>query len=152
MHHPVVERLREKRMADIGLVVLRVVVGCAFIYHGYMKLNGLSSAVFFFRQLGIPLAGFVAPTVSVLEIIGGVLLILGLAVRAAGAVFVIDMAMAILLGMKFRSTWDAHELEALLLASGLMFLFVGAGPFSFDAWLMEKFRKEHQDALPVTKR
>ena len=148
MHHPLVEKLRSSGSRGVGLAVLRLMVGIAFISHGMMKLNGLEGAVRFFASRGIPMAEFMAPFVSTVEVVGGILLILGLVARFAGLALAFDMAVAVLTGLA-KPTWQAHELELILFGSAVMFLLHGAGKFSLDAVLMKKGMKEHDHAMPV---
>ena len=49
-----------------------------------------------FAHIGIPLAGFFAVVVSLVEFLGGILLVLGIVTRVAAALNAIDMVVAIL--------------------------------------------------------
>lgn len=81
-----------------GLAVLRIVTGIVFFVHGYQKLfqlhiQGVSTM---FTHFGIPLPGVFAVIVTLVEFVGGILLITGLATRVAAGLNGIDMTVAIL--------------------------------------------------------
>ena len=80
-----------------GLTILRVFVGVVFVVHGYQKLFqfGIHGVAGMFGQFGIPLPLVSAVVVSLVEFVGGILLITGLATRIAAALNGIDMIVAI---------------------------------------------------------
>jgi putative oxidoreductase len=63
-----------------------------FAYHGYQKLdNGISGFEGFVRQLELPLPALTAQVVTWLELVGGILLVLGLLTRVVSLLFVLEM-------------------------------------------------------------
>ena len=61
-----------------GLTVLRVAMGLVFAIHGYAKFAaGLGKASAFFAKVSIPLPELTGPVIAVLELVGGILLVLG---------------------------------------------------------------------------
>lgn len=65
---------------------LRAVIGITFFIHGLSKFQGgISNTVGFFESLGIP--GFLAYVVAVVELLGGIALILGLGTRIVTLLF-----------------------------------------------------------------
>jgi putative oxidoreductase len=80
-----------------GLTVLRMVVGFVFFMHGYQKLlkMGIHGVAGFFGHLGIPFPIVAAVLVTLLEFVGGILLITGLATRIPAALLAVDMLVAI---------------------------------------------------------
>jgi putative oxidoreductase len=121
-----------------GVLVLRVVVGLTFVLHGLDKLGDLSGAEQFFASLDIPAPGLTAPFVAVTEIVGGVLLIAGLATPLVGAALSIDMLVALLtahLDQGFFASDGGFELVLLLGGASLGIGLAGAGRFSLDASL-----------------
>ena len=80
-----------------GLTVLRIVVGIVFFAHGYQKLFkiGIHGVAGMFAHSGIPLPLVAAVIVSLVEFVGGLLLIAGIATRVAAALNGVDMLVAI---------------------------------------------------------
>src|SRR3989344_3414592 len=90
---------------DTALLLLRLFVVIIFLYHGIPKLLNISGTVGFFSSLGIP--GFVGPIVGAVEVIAGILLLLGLwskwanyalALVIAGAIILVQIPSAIKVG------------------------------------------------------
>jgi putative oxidoreductase len=76
-------------------VIMRVVMGIIFMVHGIAKFQmGLSNVDAWFSSIGIP--GFLAYFVAVLELVGGIMLIVGLFTRYVSALFVLMLIGAIL--------------------------------------------------------
>lgn len=152
MHHPLITRFRSKASPDWAWLLVRLVVGAIFVYHGYPKLFGPSTemVVNFFRNIGVPMPELMAPFVGVVEFVGGLMLILGLGTRFWGLALAIDMAVAMLTAHKGApSWWKASEFELVLFAASVQHLLAGAGHWSLDAWLMERSKKEHDAAMPA---
>jgi putative oxidoreductase len=87
------------KFQSFGLAVLRIVVGIVFFAHGYQKFfkYGFHGVAGMFGHMGIPLPAVAAVVVMVVEFVGGILLITGLATRLPAAFLAIDMLVAILL-------------------------------------------------------
>ena len=121
---------------DWGLAVLRVVVGFTFFMHGWQKLFqfGIPGVTNAFTQMGVPLPGVTAPLVSVLELVGGALLLVGLVTRPAAILLAIDMLAATLLvhlpAGFFLPNGVAFVL--LLLAGAVALVLAGPGAFALD--------------------
>jgi hypothetical protein len=72
------------RIRPAAPLVLRVVIGALFVWHGIDKFDaGLTMVEGMFRTWGVPAPGFTAPLTAVLEIIAGAALIVGLLTRLA---------------------------------------------------------------------
>lgn len=84
---------------DLGLMILRVIVGFVFVFHGYDKLfvSGIPGVTGFFTQVGAPLPDITAPLVSVLEFAGGIALILGFLTPVVAALLAVDVLSALFL-------------------------------------------------------
>jgi putative oxidoreductase len=83
---------------SLGITVLRIMVGIVFLAHGYQKVFkfGFHGVAGMFGHMGIPLPAVSAVVVILVEFVGGILLITGLATRLPAALLAIDMLVAIL--------------------------------------------------------
>ena len=77
-------------------LVGRLTLGVLFVSTGWGKVHNLAKVTAYFNELGIPFAGVQAPMVSFIELIGGALLVIGLASRLAALPLMGSMAVAIL--------------------------------------------------------
>lgn len=122
-----------------GLLPVRLVVGVVFIAHGWLKLHsfGIQGTTKFMGGLGIPEPGVIAVYVIVLEMIGGLALILGGFTRFFAALLAIDMLGAIFFAKRNAGFFgpDGWEFELTLCAACLTLVIVGAGGASIDAAL-----------------
>jgi uncharacterized membrane protein YphA (DoxX/SURF4 family) len=130
--------------APSAVLLVRLLVGAVFLSEGIQKfLFPESLGVGRFTRIGIPAPGLMAPFVGFVEIVCGLLVIVGLLTRLAAVPLLIDIVVAIAT-TKIPMLWKdgfwkmAHEARteyAMLL--GLTFLFlVGGGPTSIDGRLV----------------
>jgi len=123
---------------DVALLLVRAVVGLTFLLHGLDKLGDLTGTEQFFDGLGIPIPDVMAPFVAVLEVAGGIALILGLLAPLAGLALAGDMLVAGLTrhaDKGFFAMDGGYELVLLLGVASLGIAAAGAGRFSLDAIL-----------------
>ena len=140
-----------ERQLNIGLAVLRAVVGTVFVAHGLQKLLvfGIDGLTAGFTQMGIPGAAIAAPLVMVAEIAGGLALLAGALTRVAGGGLALVMLGAIGFAHLSAGFFNPNGIEfplALFGATALTML-AGAGKFSVDS-LIEK-KKTVAVAAPV---
>jgi len=125
------------RQINIGLTILRLVVGAIFIAHGGQKLfvYGLDGVAGAFGQMGIPMAGIVGPFVALVEFLGGLALVTGLLTRLASLGLASTMVVAILLVHAKSGFFNPAGIEfpLSLLGSTLLLALTGAGGWSVDA-------------------
>ncbi|MBK0870689.1 MULTISPECIES: DoxX family protein [unclassified Saccharopolyspora] len=74
------------RYRDLTTLLARLVVGVTFVLHAYQKLaiNGMSGVSAGFEQMGIPLPAAAAWFTALVELLGGLALILGVLLPVAG--------------------------------------------------------------------
>ena len=127
------------------LLLVRLYWGWQFAQSGWGRLHHLSSATQFFSSLGLPAPEANVVVISSLELVGGILLILGLGSRVTGLLLAGDMVGAYVLA-------DREALGSILtdpgkfygadpytfLFASLMVLAFGAGRFSLDYWLWKR--------------
>jgi putative oxidoreductase len=136
--------------APAALLIIRVLVGTIFLSEGIQKfLFPAVLGVGRFIKIGIPAPGIMAPFVGGIEIVCGILLLLGLFTKLASVPLLIDITVAILstkVPILFKSGfWSMiHEARTdFSMLLGLVFLLmVGAGGWSMDARLAGKKEKQ----------
>jgi putative oxidoreductase len=85
-----------RRLDWLAPLTGRITLGVLFMSTGWGKVHNLAKVTAFFTELGIPAPGLNAHVVSFVELIGGTLLVLGLASRLAALPLMASMAVAIL--------------------------------------------------------
>jgi putative oxidoreductase len=123
------------------LLILRLIVGIAFIYHGWGKIQN----PFGWIPAPTPVPGFLQFLAALSEFGGGIALILGLLTPIASLGLVFTMIVAVLfhgvvLGHPFVSTTGgpAYELAMVYLGISLLLMATGPGKFSLDKFLFGK--------------
>ena len=124
------------RRLDLGLAVLRIGAGLVFMAHGGQKLFvlGIDGVTAGFTQMGIPLAAVSAPLVALVELLGGLALVVGLLTRLAAVGLAITMLGAILFVHLAAGFFlpNGSEFALTLLAAAVALALTGAGDFSLD--------------------
>jgi putative oxidoreductase len=125
--------------ATYGLAILRIVLGIAFAVHGWGKLSGgVDGVAGFFGSLGIPAPTLIAWVVTIVELVGGILLIAGALTQIVGILLFINMIGAIVYAYLGRGapfiengaiSW---EKEAVFAAAALCLVLAGPGAWSVD--------------------
>jgi putative oxidoreductase len=124
------------RFSWVGPLALRLSLGAVFLGTGWGKIHNLGQVTGFFTELGIPFPAQQAAMVSVIELVGGSLILLGLFTRFAALPLMATMFVAILTAKRpeidgIRSLLAFEEFTYL---AGFLWLFVaGAGKASLDA-------------------
>ena len=129
------------QLAGFAPLILRVMAGIVMAVHGWQKLTEVGPANFgrqALANLGVPLPVFMGYVVTLAELIGGILLIVGLLSRIAALILAIEMVVTTLL-VKINVGFIAPpgsgagaELDLILLAAFLTILLVGPGRLSLD--------------------
>lgn len=123
---------------DIGLLLARVLLGAVLIVHGGQKLfsNGVDGTGAFFESVGVPAAQAAAAFAGTVELVGGILLVLGLLTQLVAVLVVVVMAGAFLYVHKaagIYATDGGWELVAVIGLGVVVFGLVGPGRYSLDA-------------------
>jgi putative oxidoreductase len=124
---------------SVLLLILRLVTGGLLAVHGYRKVSGgrVHSEELMTRMGMTPI---VADLVTLLELVGGIFLVVGLLTPLAGLLFALEFGGIILMKKtKMHSKLidpepgkTSYETEVLFVLLSLVFLFMGAGAYSLD--------------------
>ncbi len=128
MHHPMLQKCCNR---DLGILLIRLAVGGAFIFHGLQKFQNMDGTIGFFSTLG--LAPFFAYLVAGVETVGGIALVLGVVSSVAAVLLAIIMIVAIILvkwGMAKQMGFGAMEIDVVLLGATLGLSMIGAGKYA----------------------
>lgn len=122
--------LRQRASDRWALLPLRLMVGFGFAAHGYAKLaRGPASFAAIIGAMGIPAPGLMAWVTSLVELLGGIALMLGAYVVPISIPLVAVMATA-LVGVHLRYGFSSIRLQALT-PSGAVF-----GPIGYELNLL----------------
>lgn len=129
-------------LQSLFLLFIRVYWGWQFCQTGWGKLHHISGVTDYFTQLGLPLPHVTAIFIAWLEIVGGCLLILGLASRLIALPLCIDMLVAYIVAdrdalLAFFSDPGKFTAAApyTFLFAALIVLIFGPGWFAIDTWI-----------------
>jgi putative oxidoreductase len=126
---------------NLGLLVLRVIVGLLFFGHGAQKLfgwfggYGLEGTGGFFEQIGFPHGKRQAALAGLAEAGGGLLLALGLLTPLATVLITSVMVVAVSKVHFAKGVWNTEggfEYNLVLVAAAFAVAAIGAGDWSLD--------------------
>ena len=126
---------------NLGLLVIRVVVGALFAAHGAQKLfgifggHGLKGTAGFFEGIGLKPGMVHASFAGLLEFGGGILLALGLVTPFASAALIAVMTAAVITVHAPKGVWvtnGGYEYNLVLGAVAFALAGTGAGTWSLD--------------------
>ncbi|MDR6244374.1 DoxX family protein [Paenibacillus hunanensis] len=122
--------------------IMRVVLGILFLAHGISKFQmGMDGVAGWFQSVGIP--GFLAYVVSPIELVGGILLIIGLFTRYVsilliivllGAVFTVKLSA----GLMGNGQMAGYELDLSFMLVALYLAVTNNTGFSLDQMLFRR--------------
>jgi putative oxidoreductase len=127
---------------DLGLLILRGVVGLLFAAHGAQKVfgafdgPGMEGHTGFMESLGLEPAGLWAWLSALAELVGGLLFAVGLLTPLAAAALVANMLVAIVLVHGENGLFNSDggiEFPLTLATVALVVGLVGGGVYSVDA-------------------
>jgi putative oxidoreductase len=129
---------------QIGLLVVRVLLGAAIASHGAQKLfgwfggYGIKGTGGFFETLGFRPGTVFAAAAGTSEFLGGVLLALGLFGPVGPTLILATMLVAVLtvhIKNGFFASNNGYEMPLIYALGALSFAFAGPGLYSLDAQL-----------------
>lgn len=137
------------------MLPLRLVVGFGFAYHGYAKLErGPEHFATILSAMGVPAAAAMAWLTTVLELVGGIALMLGVLVTPISVPLAAVMVTAMFgvhvqygfpsVRLKALDATGAqfgpvgYELNLVYIAALVALATLGPGPLSIDRWFAER--------------
>jgi putative oxidoreductase len=123
-----------------GPLLGRILIALIYLLSGFEKITGFESTVGFIASKGLPLAQYGAIGAIIVELGGGMMLVLGWKARWAAAALLIFTASA---GLLFHNFWAvpaaeapnqmAHFLKNICILGGLLYVVIhGSGAFSIE--------------------
>lgn len=122
--------------------LLRVTTGALLIPHGWGKLfGGLEGTAQFFESVGFSPGYELALAVALLEVFGGLFLILGLLTRPVAIAVAVFMAQAALFHAPNGFMWNegGYEYPLFWMVAALFFAVRGGGTLSLDRRIGREF-------------
>ena len=140
-------RVRTLLGCDVALLVGRLLLGVVLFAHGWQKLviKGIGGTYAWFQAMGIPLAIVATSFVTVVEFVGGALLLLGALTRVVVALHILVMigaAAFVHISHGLFAQDGGWELVGVIAACELVLAGTGAGRFSIDHLVHRGGRRE----------
>ena len=124
----------------LGPLIGRILIALIFVLSGFGKVTGFSGTADYIASKGLPLPQVAAVLAIIVELGGGIMLVLGWKARwAAAAMFLFTAISAII----FHNFWAAsageaqnqmiHFMKNISILGGLLYIVLhGSGPLSMD--------------------
>jgi len=125
---------------DLGLLLLRLILGVVLMFHGSQKLfgwfdgGGMEKFTQSLEELQIPMPQVSAWLSAGTEFVGGALIVLGLLTRLVAVPVMVNMLVAVIAVHRheFAVQKGGMEYPLMLCVVALALVFMGAGRFSVD--------------------
>lgn len=131
-------------MMDLGLLIIRLVIGVLFIGHGAQKLfgwfggHGLKGTGGWFDSIGMKPGVMMALFAGLAELIGGILFALGFLTPLAALMIAGTMIMAIVKVHGPNGLWatsNGYEYNLTLISVAIGIALIGPGRYALDFFL-----------------
>ncbi len=127
---------------DAGLLVLRLAVAAVFIAHGWGDVfdAGVSNNIQNYGDAGIPLPALAAPFAAYIQLVGGLVIVVGALTRPLSAGFTIVMTGALIFvhrgePLVMGQDGSGSGFAFIMCAAAILLLLAGPGRFSLD-WVL----------------
>lgn len=122
------------------MLAARLILGVILIAHGWQKFNEwtIAGTTESFESMGVPAASVAAPAAAIIELVGGILLILGLRTKIVAALVAVDMLGAFTIAHAPNGIFVSEggwELVGVIFAAALMLIAAGPGIRSVDQFI-----------------
>ena len=123
-----------------GPLAGRLLLALIFVISGYNKLVGFDGTVGYIASKGLPLPQLAAAAAIAIELVGGVLLVIGWQTRCAATAFLLFLIPTTLIFHPFWAAAAANQqmetiqfMKNLCIMGGMLYVMAfGAGPLSID--------------------
>jgi len=131
-------------MEDLGLFIVRVIIGLIFVGHGAQKLFGWfggygpKATGGWFESIGVKPGILAALSAGIVEFVGGLFFAIGLFTPVVAILLIATMIVAIVKVHGKNGLWvtaNGYEYNLVLIAVFLGITLIGAGEYSLDAWI-----------------
>jgi putative oxidoreductase len=126
--------------AAFPVALLRAVAGFLFMSISLGKFIDHAGEAVDFDRYGVPVPGFAVYAVGTIELIGGLLLVVGLLTRPTAAALAVTLIGAIATAGRVEGGWFNLGLAPALLVVMLLLLWVGSGRPALDPVLERHLR------------
>jgi len=133
-----------EKHGDQAVLIGRLMFSLMFILFGYGKVTAYAGTVGYMSSLGLPVPALVTLAAIIIEIGGGLLMLVGFQTRIASLVLALYVLLSALIA---HSQWGdlnhfQHFVKNVAIAGGsLAFFAFGAGAYSLDARKPETLKK-----------
>lgn len=130
-----------------GIAIIRVIVGILLIFHGLQifEKEDMGGFADLLTKLSLPYPETVAYTGKLVELIGGIFLVLGLFTRVITAMLFV-IFLGITFGLGEGKIFSDNQLPFLFALMFLIFFFAGAGRISIDYILFVNRKEQKKDS------
>jgi putative oxidoreductase len=125
-----------KTAFSFGILSIRIMAGIVFIAHGMPKFYDVSGGYDFFQSISLPSELFLS--IALLEVIGGLAILLGVLTRIASLLFIIEMTGAIVFAKLSKGFVGGYEFELLLISICIALVLVGPGMVSIENYILKR--------------
>ena len=126
-----------EKLSQYGPFPIRIIAGIAFIIHGLPKLSNIAGTEYFFANM-VGLPAVMALPIGLLEVIGGIALLIGVLTRIASILFIIEMTGSTIAAKLSRGFVGGYEVDLLLMAISISLLLTGPGRISIEWNVLKK--------------
>ena len=119
-----------------GVLPIRIIAGLTFIAHGLPKFFDVSGGYGFFESVNLPPELFLP--IALLEVGGGLAILLGIITRIASALLIIEMLGAILMVKFSKGFIGGYEFELLLISICVSLVILGPGKISIENYILKR--------------
>jgi putative oxidoreductase len=121
---------------EMGNFLLRIMLGLVFLANGVVKFQGgIENTVGWFESIGIP--GFLAYIVAIIELVGGIAIILGLGTKIVSVLFGFIMLGAIFTVKLSSGFLNGYVYDLVLLIISIHLVLNGSKLYSLDQLLFK---------------